>query len=252
MSQVTRKRACSEPHLSMTEDIRDKCLSPTKLNSGTSKQVQRTHSPSRKGSSSGVKGKRQSSSSASVPTVRGQSTKQSRGGHWSQVRKLNTWSPGRKSNTCAFAAPPSPGVKDEFWKLINNVVQDEVYSVVKSDVSITEYGIRQKLRELGWLLICSREVTIQDHIKPATFMHVVQAVKHVAGCDSEKKHTSSQVLHSKLSIAWQWCPFLSKAAKMQTYRTTTVQQKMLVQSTDYTNQMSWTDIICISKNSSGI
>lgn len=70
---------------------------------------------------------------------------------------------------CAFAAPPAPGVKVEFWKLLNNMVQDEVYSVLKSDVCIMEYGehfynrlgydvgheyIFQKLRELGRLLIC--------------------------------------------------------------------------------------------------
>ncbi|KAK0148532.1 hypothetical protein N1851_011139 [Merluccius polli] len=102
---------------------------------------------------------------------------------------------------CAFAVPPPPGVKVELWKLLSNVVQDDVYFAVKSDVSILEYGehlynrlgydvgkheyIRQKLRELGRLLICSRKTTplktIKDHIRPANFMHVVQAVKHVAG-----------------------------------------------------------------------
>ena len=85
------------------------------------------------------------------------------------------------------------------------MVQDYVYFAVKSDVSILEYGehlynrlgydvgrheyIRQKLRELGRLLICSRKTTplktIKDHIRPANFMHVVQAVKHIVGYDSE-------------------------------------------------------------------
>lgn len=106
---------------------------------------------------------------------------------------------------CAYAVPPPPGVKVEFWKLLSNMVQGDVYSAVKSDVSIMEYGehlynrlgydvgkheyIRQKLRELGRLLICSRKTTalktIKDHIKPANFLHVVQAVKHVAGYDGE-------------------------------------------------------------------
>lgn len=105
----------------------------------------------------------------------------------------------------AFAVPPPPGVKIEFWKLLNNMVQDDVYIAVKSDVCIMEYGehlynrlgydvgkheyIRQKLRELGRLLVCSRKTTplktIQDHVKPINFLHVVQAVKHVAGFDSE-------------------------------------------------------------------
>ncbi|XDV21782.1 hypothetical protein PO909_026802 [Leuciscus waleckii] len=106
---------------------------------------------------------------------------------------------------CTFAAPLPPGVKVEFWKLLNNMVQDEVYSVLKSDVCIMEYGehlynrlgydvgkheyIRQKLRELGRLLICSRKntslKTIKDHIKPANFMQVVESVKHLAGYDSK-------------------------------------------------------------------
>uniref|UniRef100_A0A9J7ZZT3 SET domain-containing protein n=1 Tax=Cyprinus carpio carpio TaxID=630221 RepID=A0A9J7ZZT3_CYPCA len=106
---------------------------------------------------------------------------------------------------CAFAVPPPPGVKVEFWKLLNNMVQDEVYSVLKSDVCIMEYGehlynrlgydvgkheyIRQKLRELGRLLICSRKTTslktIKDHVKPANFMQVVESVKHLAGYDSK-------------------------------------------------------------------
>ncbi|KAL7385829.1 hypothetical protein ABVT39_000841 [Epinephelus coioides] len=106
---------------------------------------------------------------------------------------------------CAFALPAPPGVKEEFWKLLNNMVQDEVYSAVKSDVCIMEFGehlynrlgydvgkheyIRQKLRELGRLLVCSRKTTplktIEDHIRPVNFMHVVQAVKRVAGHDSE-------------------------------------------------------------------
>ena len=45
--------------------------------------------------------------------------------------------------------------------------------------------IHQKLRELRRLLICSRKNTplkmIKDHIRPANFMHVVQAVKDMAG-----------------------------------------------------------------------
>ncbi|XP_059371080.1 uncharacterized protein LOC132108389 [Carassius carassius] len=106
---------------------------------------------------------------------------------------------------CAFAVPPPPGVKVEFWKLLNNMVQDEVYSVLKSDFCIMEYGehlynrlgydvgkheyIRQKLRELGRLLICSRKntslKTIKDHIKPANFMQVVESVKLLAGYDSK-------------------------------------------------------------------
>ncbi|KAM9699286.1 uncharacterized protein ACNS7B_008355 [Menidia menidia] len=106
---------------------------------------------------------------------------------------------------CTFAVPPPPGIREEFWKVLCNMNQDEVYFAVKTDACILEYGehlynrlgydpgkheyIRQKLRELGRLLISSRKTTplkcIEDHIKPANFMHLVQAVKHVAGHDSQ-------------------------------------------------------------------
>ncbi|CAJ1081294.1 hypothetical protein F2P79_020338 [Xyrichtys novacula] len=106
---------------------------------------------------------------------------------------------------CGFAAPPPPGMKEQLWKLLNKMVQDEVYFAVKSDPCIMEYGehlfnrlgydpgkheyIRQKLRELGRLLICSRKNTplkmIQDHIKPANFMYVIEAVKDIAGYNGE-------------------------------------------------------------------
>ena len=71
---------------------------------------------------------------------------------------------------CAFASSAPPGVKEDFWKLLNNMVQDEVYSAksdLKSDVCIIEFVehlynrlgydvgkheyIRKKLRELGRL-----------------------------------------------------------------------------------------------------
>ncbi|KAK1904859.1 N-lysine methyltransferase KMT5A [Dissostichus eleginoides] len=45
----------------------------------------------------------------------------------------------------AFAVPPPPGVKIEFWKLLNNMVQDDVYIAAKSDVCIMEYAMQQAL-----------------------------------------------------------------------------------------------------------
>lgn len=111
---------------------------------------------------------------------------------------------------CGFTVPPPCGVKEQLWKLLNNMVHDDVFHAVKSDACIREYGehlynrlgydvskheyIRQKLRELGRLLLCSRKTThlrtIEEHIQPANFMHVVKAVKELAGYSSEK-HTFS-------------------------------------------------------------
>ena len=36
----------------------------------------------------------------------------------------------RAQALCAFALPPPPGVKLEFWKLLSNMVQDDVYYFV--------------------------------------------------------------------------------------------------------------------------
>ncbi|XP_055362652.1 uncharacterized protein LOC121202050 isoform X6 [Betta splendens] len=106
---------------------------------------------------------------------------------------------------CALAVKPPPGVREEVWKLLNKMVQDEVYHAVKADSMIMEFGehlcnrfghdvakheyIRQKMRELGRLLICSKKITslktIQEHVKPSNFMHVIRSVKHLAGHDGE-------------------------------------------------------------------
>ncbi|XP_041858543.1 uncharacterized protein LOC121650850 isoform X2 [Melanotaenia boesemani] len=108
---------------------------------------------------------------------------------------------------CAFAVPPPPDVSTEFWKMLNCMLQDEVYSAVKSDSLIMEYGehlfnrlgydvakheyIRQKMRELGRLLICSRGMTplktMKDHVLPGNFMHVIDSVRQLAGYVNETK-----------------------------------------------------------------
>uniref|UniRef100_A0A096LZJ8 Uncharacterized protein n=1 Tax=Poecilia formosa TaxID=48698 RepID=A0A096LZJ8_POEFO len=93
---------------------------------------------------------------------------------------------------CAFGVTPPPGVKTEFTKL-SAMILDEVYSAAKSDELIIEYGqhftrhkyIHQTMRELGRLLIHSKKTTpmktIEQHVKPANFMLVVESVKNLAG-----------------------------------------------------------------------
>ncbi|XP_057716910.1 uncharacterized protein LOC130931819 isoform X2 [Corythoichthys intestinalis] len=124
------------------------------------------------------------------------------------ICKLRPCEPHRPGKTrvqalCAFSTLAPPDVKQDLWKLLSNMVQDDVSSAVKKDICILEYGdhlynrlghdpdkheyIRQKLRELGRLLLCSRKTTsmktIQEHIQPSNFMNVVQAVKELAGYD---------------------------------------------------------------------
>ncbi|KAF6728633.1 N-lysine methyltransferase SETD8-A, partial [Oryzias melastigma] len=113
----------------------------------------------------------------------------------------------RAQALCAFAVPPPPGVSADFWKMLSKMNQDEVCLTVKSDNLIMKFGehlfnrlgydvgkheyIRQKMRELGRLLICSRKITplrtIKDHIMPQNFMHVITSVRVLAGYITESK-----------------------------------------------------------------
>lgn len=106
---------------------------------------------------------------------------------------------------CGFAQSPPPGVTHGVWKLLNAMNQDEVALAARNDWCILELGkhlynkhgtrvkmheyIRQKMRELGRLLICAREVTplksIKELIHPKNFMHTVNAVKKTAGYNEE-------------------------------------------------------------------
>ncbi|KAJ0008509.1 hypothetical protein NQD34_015924, partial [Periophthalmus magnuspinnatus] len=124
---------------------------------------------------------------------------------------------------CGYGTPPPTGTTAQLWKLINNMLQDDVFHAIKSDACIMEYGehlynklgydpskheyIRQKLRELGRLLLCSRKTThlktIKEHVQPANFMHVVQAVKEVAGYNSEKHSYSCPSLALKIGYSLQ-------------------------------------------------
>ncbi|KAI9534099.1 hypothetical protein NQZ68_016817 [Dissostichus eleginoides] len=160
--------------------IRYECLIPTQVNSSSSQQVpKRGRSPSRRDSNYSIKRKRQRLGSGSCPTTRtigGLFNKKLLWRHM-KICKFKPDVPQKPGKTrvqalSAFAVPPPPGVKIEFWKLLNNMVQDDVYIAVKSDVCIMEYGehlyhrlgydvgkheyIRQKLRELGRLLQCSK------------------------------------------------------------------------------------------------
>lgn len=106
---------------------------------------------------------------------------------------------------CGFAQSPPPGITHGVWKLLNAMNQDEVALAARNDWCILELGkhlynkhgsrvkmheyIRQKMRELGRLLICARAVTplksIKELIHPKNFMHTINAVKRTAGYNEE-------------------------------------------------------------------
>ncbi|XP_061774248.1 M-phase phosphoprotein 8 isoform X5 [Nerophis ophidion] len=163
--------------------------------------------------------------------------------HWRHLRqcKLKTNSPCKPGRTrvqsiSGFASLPPAEIKEQLWRLINSMFQDDVYFAVKSDSYALEYAehlykrygfddrkhehIRHKLRELGRLLLCARQSTplktIQDHLKPANFMHVVQAVRDMAGYSCETNTFRSPSLALKIGFSLKTISVLvEKRAKTQ-------------------------------------
>ncbi|XP_052426266.1 uncharacterized protein LOC127968823 isoform X16 [Carassius gibelio] len=129
---------------------------------------------------------------------------------------------------CGFAQPPPPGVTHGVWKLLNSMNQDQVALETRNDWCILELGkhlynkygsrvkmhehIRQKMRELGRLLICAREVSpltsIKELIHPTNFMHTINAVKRAAGYNEETN------VFEKASVAVKLGQSLNKIAML--------------------------------------
>ncbi|XP_055080972.1 uncharacterized protein LOC129456606 [Periophthalmus magnuspinnatus] len=119
----------------------------------------------------------------------------------------------------ALCQQVSPGV----WKLLTAMKNDEITATVRSDFYIlqlaqsffnkhgqkpTKYKyIRQKLREIGRLLLTLRKdfsiYTLEDAVRPANFQMVIQAVKKVSGFDEEKHCYQTPSLALKLGHSLQ-------------------------------------------------
>lgn len=115
---------------------------------------------------------------------------------------------GRKRvrSLCALKTPVGLEVSKSFKKILNFMNYDEVSRVVHSDRCIMQLGehmfnrmgsdvtkhdyIRQKMREVGRLLLEARKITplrtMVDFFIPANFKHIISAVKVVSGYDEEK------------------------------------------------------------------
>lgn len=127
---------------------------------------------------------------------------------------------------CAFAEPAPPGFSEAYWKFLNNMNQDKIAIAVKKDRYLLEYGyrlfkknervisqhqyIRQKLRELGRLMLAAKKVvpvnTIEELIKPEKYSHVVTAARCLAGFSDETgkykcPSLARKVGHSLLALA---------------------------------------------------
>nr|XP_055030542.1 uncharacterized protein LOC129419425 isoform X2 [Misgurnus anguillicaudatus] len=115
---------------------------------------------------------------------------------------------GRKRvrSLCALKTPVGLEVSKGFKKVLSLMNYDEVSRVIHSDGCIMQLGehmfnrmgsdvtkhdyIRQKMREVGRLLLEARRITplktMEDFMIPANFKHVISAVKVVSGFDEEK------------------------------------------------------------------
>ena len=107
----------------------------------------------------------------------------------------------RVQSLCSLTSPAPPGFQSGFWQLLKDMNQDKVVFEIRNDWCIMELGkhmyrkyglklrmheyIRQRMRELGRLLVCAKEITplrsINELTLPANFMHTVHAVKRVGG-----------------------------------------------------------------------
>ncbi|KAM9495718.1 uncharacterized protein Hap1MRO34_020027 isoform 2-T3 [Clarias gariepinus] len=101
----------------------------------------------------------------------------------------------------------SQAISPEVWKILGNMKNDDISSVVRNDFLILQLSqclynkhgsdptkfeyIRQKVREMGRLLLSLRKkysiFSFEDAVKPNNFYKVIEAVKDVAGYD-EKTH----------------------------------------------------------------
>jgi hypothetical protein len=127
---------------------------------------------------------------------------------------------------CAFAEPAPAGFNDAYWKFLSIMNQDMIAVAIKEDRCILEYGyrlfkknekivshhqyIRQKLRELGRLLLEARKVThvksIQELLKPEQYCQVVTAAKNLSGFSQQtgkyqRPSLARKVGHSLHSLA---------------------------------------------------
>ncbi|KAJ8008499.1 hypothetical protein DPEC_G00105510 [Dallia pectoralis] len=118
-------------------------------------------------------------------------------------------------------SPYHQQVSPDVWKMLGQMNQDEVASVVFSDLSILQIAqslykkhgkspkrfehIRQQLRDVGRLLLCLRKkssiYSLEDAIKPAHFYEVVEAVKTVAGFNAETFSYQTPSLSLKLGYS---------------------------------------------------
>ncbi|XP_077091385.1 uncharacterized protein LOC143742422 isoform X2 [Siphateles boraxobius] len=112
----------------------------------------------------------------------------------------------------------SHAISPEVWKILGNVKNDDISSVVRNDFLILQFSqclynklgsdptkseyIKQKVQETGRLLLSLRTkysiFNFEDAIKPNNFCKVVEAVKDVAGYNEKSQSYKTPSLALKL------------------------------------------------------
>ncbi|XP_022530932.2 uncharacterized protein LOC103040472 isoform X3 [Astyanax mexicanus] len=141
--------------------------------------------------------------------------------------------PGKNRTLSVVAAsqPVPANISPALWSILSFMVPDEVTDAVKNDNCILQMGeywlnksgapqqnqgciIRQKLRELGKLLVTGRKVAslkkLEDFLDPYNCMQVVEAVRQACEYNSETNTYKIPSLAKKLSI---WLVQLSRLVR---------------------------------------
>lgn len=114
-------------------------------------------------------------------------------------------------------SPFSEKIPSAVWKMLVTMKQDEIAFVIQNDyllIQLAQYlcekygnsqkkheNIRQKLREMGRLLLALHEKSLfsfEGAINPKNFYKVVEAVKNMAGFDEKKQSYAKPSLALKL------------------------------------------------------
>ncbi|XP_017337869.1 uncharacterized protein LOC108273236 [Ictalurus punctatus] len=167
----------------------------------------------------------------------------------------------RALSLCAATQPVPRNISPELWKILSVMVSDEITEAVKNDSCIIQMAehwlrksgespnsqcfIRQKLRELGKLLLSGRKVTslrkLEDFIDPYNCMQAVEAVRHACEYNSEKNTYKIPSLAKKLAICLAQ---LSRLIRTKVVMPKNVKLARKLQNFQKIHEERWNDLLC--------
>ena len=122
---------------------------------------------------------------------------------------------------CTYTGPVPSHMSKLLWKVVSVMNPDPVTDIIKHDRVIMEVGqhllskggatakneqcVREKMRELGRLVVSARKVTqlkkLEDFIDPKNYLQMIKAVKFTCGYESESNTFAIPSLATKLGNA---------------------------------------------------